>query len=519
MKEKLQPPAALCRMFTIDLRSLAVFRISLAGVLLVDLISRWRNIRMLYTDEGMLPRPGLLQVYGESIKWTSLHYHTAGSVALQSMMFAIAVLVATALLVGYRTWIATLVSWLLLISLNRYMPHAVGSGGDIIMRVLLFWSLFLPLSARWSVDASRTDSVHIKSNRLCTVATAVLLLQVCYVYWFTAIWKIHPDWLGGESVAYAMRLDIYRRPLATWVAGNHELTVVLTYASLLLEVLVPFIALSPWFSAAGRWAAVLSMWGFHLGIALCMDIGMFPYVSMMSWIPFIPGSSWDALFAWMRPTAPVLPPDRSSEEASHGSASPQHGSSFLPPRPPKIQLSTAGSILVGGLFLFVTVYNVLGLEQLQSRGFRLPRSVEIAAKALRLDQKWEMFAPTPNALDGWFVMPAVLADGSIVDIWRAGKPVTYQKPARPWDACPDDYVKKFLVAHRARPNSDVWPWVARYFAREWNAGHSPDRAVTRLQITFIAEVEHDGETYLTSMIEYDARLDAAVALSPTPFGA
>ncbi len=49
----------LTNIFGLDLRSLAVFRIGLALVVMADLFSRFRGVSAHYTDQGVLPREAL----------------------------------------------------------------------------------------------------------------------------------------------------------------------------------------------------------------------------------------------------------------------------------------------------------------------------------------------------------------------------------------------------------------------------------------------------------------------------
>ena len=49
----------LTKIFGLDLRSLAVFRIGLALVVMADLLSRFRGVSAHYTDQGVLPREAL----------------------------------------------------------------------------------------------------------------------------------------------------------------------------------------------------------------------------------------------------------------------------------------------------------------------------------------------------------------------------------------------------------------------------------------------------------------------------
>jgi len=98
----------------------------------------------------------------------------AGSVELVGALFAVQALVAVALLVGYRTRIASVLVWLLWASLHARMPLVL-NGGDTLLRLVLFWAMFAPMGARFSVDALRTGG---REGRILSVGTVGLLCQV-----------------------------------------------------------------------------------------------------------------------------------------------------------------------------------------------------------------------------------------------------------------------------------------------------------------------------------------------------
>ena len=143
----------LQRLFAIDPRSLALFRICIGLVLLVELLTRGSDIQLHYSDLGVLPREALWQLFLLSEWHWSLHTLT-GSVAGQTVLFACAAACAVALILGYRTRLALVLSWLLLASLHARNP-ILQYGGDHLLRMLLFWSLFLPLGCYWSIDRLR----------------------------------------------------------------------------------------------------------------------------------------------------------------------------------------------------------------------------------------------------------------------------------------------------------------------------------------------------------------------------
>jgi apolipoprotein N-acyltransferase len=192
--------AALEPRFGIDMRSLAAFRVALGLVLVLDLLGRARNLELFYTDAGAFPVAVLREQY-PALSRLSVHA-LSGGIGLQALLFASAIGFALALIVGYRTRIATLASLYLLLSLHIRNPHVL-MGGDALLQHLLFWSLFLPLGARWSVDARRRDASH---ERAFGVASAALLVQVCLVYGVNAVLKLRTDaWLAG----FAPVLGVY----------------------------------------------------------------------------------------------------------------------------------------------------------------------------------------------------------------------------------------------------------------------------------------------------------------------
>ena len=90
----------LNELFGIDPRSLALFRTSMAVILLVDLVVRLQDFHAMYTDEGILPLAQAAQ-YHKDWRW-SLNL-LSSSTEFQASLFALAGVCALALLVGIGT--------------------------------------------------------------------------------------------------------------------------------------------------------------------------------------------------------------------------------------------------------------------------------------------------------------------------------------------------------------------------------------------------------------------------------
>ncbi len=151
------------KVFGLDLRSLAAFRIGLAIFILFDLINRSFDLTAHYTDAGVMPRAFVVRYFSTlSVyqPWNpallSVHFVT-GTASGIAAIFLIHALAAIGLLLGYRTRLMTFIVWFLLCSLHTRSPLVL-SVGDDVLRILLFFSIFLPLGARYSIDAALNSS-------------------------------------------------------------------------------------------------------------------------------------------------------------------------------------------------------------------------------------------------------------------------------------------------------------------------------------------------------------------------
>ena len=283
--------ARLREVFGIDLRSLALFRIALACGLLFDLATRACDLTAHYTDHGTLPADEVVRLFGKSA-YASLHIWLSPSPAAVGALFLVAGACAVALLLGYRTRIASLLCWYLLVSLQIRNPQLAGMGGDKFLRIILFWGLFLPLGARWSLDARRAGA-PATSNQLASVATAALLIQTALLYWATGLHKSGATWTGGSALYYALHLDFWATSVGVWLRQHEAVLPLLTHATRWFEILGPFVAFVPVHNAGFRLLAIVLFTGFHLSLAATLDIGPFPIFCLIAWMAFVPGVVWD----------------------------------------------------------------------------------------------------------------------------------------------------------------------------------------------------------------------------------
>jgi hypothetical protein len=446
----------LIRLFALDLRSLAAFRIGLGLLILLDLAMRAGSIEAHYGDLGALPRPALTEWFAES--WRFSFHLINGSVFWQLLLFAISAGFALTLIAGYRTRASAIASWILMLSLQNRNP-VVLSGADVLLRLLLFWGLFVPLGARWSLDSVRGDGWDGKPpalppTRYFSAATVGLILQIACVYVFSGILKARePSWQQGLGIYHALAVDQFATGLGIALKGHFALLRSLTPVVLAFEIYAPVLLLVPFFQPWIRAGLVLAFWGFHGSNALMLRLGLFPLVGFAAWWVLIPGWVWDRA-TWSREPAGPIAVDPS-------------------------RIRQLAAALLAGLVLLL---NLAGVQP----KITLPESVKWTANFLRLDQCWNMFS-RPILNDGWFVMPAKLDDGSEVDLMTDGGPLSWQKPESVSLMYESDRWRKFLFNLSNDDFQKHRQYYAYYLCRRWNATHPKSQALAMFKIYMMVE--------------------------------
>ena len=368
----------------LDARSLAVGRVGAAALLLWDLAHRATSLTEHYTDLGAMPRAIV-----KAEAFFSVHMW-GGSATFQTGLFVAHAIAALGLLIGWRTRWCAFACWLLLVSLHDRNPSVLFAA-DAMLKAMLLWGVFLPWGRRWSVDARFAAPA---SDIVRGPAAWAYLLQVVFVYVFTLCLKSDPVWRSSlTAVYYPLVNEQMARPSAAWLLARPALIKPLTAVVLAAWTFVPLLLLMPWHTARARLLSVAIAAGAHLGIAFFIRMDHFPAVALAFMLPLLPGALWEPAGARSR-HAGAEPLSRSWESA-----------------------------LIAGLLTLVLLSNLSGFARVG-----LPSPLDGLARALSLQQNWGMFAPSSRRLDGWYVFAARLDDGSVVDLFRGGAPVSAAKP-------------------------------------------------------------------------------------------
>jgi len=284
-------------LFGIDGRSLAIMRIGFALLILADLFNRSRYLKAHYTDAGLLPREALFQIESFRIFY-SLHL-LDGSFSFEVFLFVIAAVFAFMLLVGYKTRLVTIVSWILLVSLHS-RNLLVLQGGDVLFRVALFWAMFLPWGNYFSIDRALKPDKKFP-HHVATFATAAYLMQIALVYLFIALHRSWPVWLVDRTAVYlALSIDQFTTKIGLIIYQFPALLEFLSVYVIILEAISIFILFSPIATKALRTIMLILLITLQIGFGINMQLGLFPWISVIVLFGFITNLLWDPLLARLK---------------------------------------------------------------------------------------------------------------------------------------------------------------------------------------------------------------------------
>jgi hypothetical protein len=399
----------------------------------------------------------------------------SGQWIIELVLFLVALVFALGFLVGYRTRLCAFVSLFLLTSLqmrNTWVLH----GGDVLMRVLLFWSMFAPVNGRWSLDRALNPGARPLPVTNLSTASIALLFQVCVVYWMAAADKMHPIWITERSaVYYALSLDNLATHFGQSLLKYPELLRWMSVGTVAFEFFGPILALSPFLTGPTRLFVACSFVAFHAGLGMTIHLGLFPWTCASAWLAFLPGMFWDTLERlriragwvvrqWSPPAALARWP-------------------HLRPPAPRDRLPIPVQLFIVACLAFI-FWGLNYRKELVPGS--LPRKVQWRlASITTLGQRWTLFSPYPSRDGGWFIMAGKKQDGSLVNVWDWGEPVSDAKPADVFAQYRNTQWVKYLSYIKFIADSVDRRPFGSYLCRKWNEQHEPADQVSSVRVDYM----------------------------------
>lgn len=264
-------------------RPWAVMRVILAVALLWEMANRWPNAVELYSTEGLLfpafPKASL-QPFAlnplSTIVLCSLLIVLLGMLVVgwQSRFCAVAVL--------------ALLAWFTLLdgaaTLTKYSA--------ISFHLLLLMSFAEP-GAVWSIDAFWRKKLGSGVPLASAWPRLLVRMLVAFIYLGAAVTKIRlPDFATGDLLEFSLLDDAYGGTgLGLWLATQPHMLIVASYATIVFELLFPFLVWVPQLRRVMLFLGFL----FHLMLAVLMHLEIFSPVMMAALCAFLNESDLQAI--------------------------------------------------------------------------------------------------------------------------------------------------------------------------------------------------------------------------------
>lgn len=303
----------------IDGRSLGLFRLGFAAVLLGDLLRRWAYAKDFYSNEGVLPNHNhLFNLRDKEPVWSLLH--SISSPGEADAAFCVILFVYACFLLGWKTRTFHVLSLVCLVSLTGRNILLEGSGNYVALALLAF-TAFLPLGSRFSLDSLRAslaardehdaralndrrrpDADAIEAARLpgwspASLAGLAVLGQLAVIYLAAAAQQKGSLWQDGSALHYALNTE--RWVSAAGAAARGALgpgaLALWTRAFHAAEWAIPALVFLP---VAPRWTRGLAIGLalFHgLTLVVFFAFGLYGWSLLAATALLIPRATWDTI--------------------------------------------------------------------------------------------------------------------------------------------------------------------------------------------------------------------------------
>ena len=178
------------------------------------------------------------------------------------------------LILGIYPRIVSFILFVITTTVQRW-NFAVMYVDDATMHLVLFWLMLLPIGRTLNIrDLLRDGSKCYQrwlNLKIPSIGVKLLLLNVCWIYFFAGMHKLFSEmWYKGFAMYPILLIPISR--VADFIKPEHMPVIqVITYISLIVEIILPFLLLSRKGSIP-KWIGLFFMVMFHVSIIATLRI-------------------------------------------------------------------------------------------------------------------------------------------------------------------------------------------------------------------------------------------------------
>ena len=338
------------------------------------------------------------------------------------------------------------------------------------MSLVLFWALFLPWGEKWSVDSWGREATPDEVPP--TPATWGLAYQIFIVYWVAGIFKTGPTCgSDGTAIQFSLQLNQWSGKWAHLPLMFPEVLRLMTFVILFVELFGPPLFFSPWRTGPVRTLMVLCFMSFHLGLGIFLEIGLFPWVGLLTVASLFPTWAWERRpWRWLEALLDRIwgGLERRFNKKLKGDER-------------SLELSRPERWLLNFCLLYITIW----CSATFSQRIWLPPQARIPGYFFALDQYWALFAPDTPDHHGWLVAEGVLEDGTSVDLYWGGSP-RWAGPSSSSEY-PNQRWKRLTVTVALENGAPLRPSFIRYLAAQYQNHHPDSPKLVRVHLYWASQ--------------------------------
>ncbi len=285
----------------ISTASLGLYRIAFSAVTLFYALLLFPDRFTWFSQHGMFTREAADNITSMETPGPHLNlFHFGVNDQTLTLFFVVFILATIFLMLGLWTRSAAFIVWVCLNSLHN-RDGSILNSGDTMMIVMALYLIVAPAGAACSLDRLWRIAKGREGDeppRLMPWVQRIMQIQVNIVYLCSALFKFAGvDWINGTAAYYPLHMPEMARFPVPFMDGRWGLPInLLTYGTLLIELSLATLVWVPRLRLYVLAAGVL----LHLGIEYSLNIPLFSFLMITSYIVFLRESDLKNFISWMQ---------------------------------------------------------------------------------------------------------------------------------------------------------------------------------------------------------------------------
>lgn len=279
---------------------LGLFRLTFGSLIVAYALLVFPDRDTWFTDQGVLTT-AVIDAYNKThIQGPYLNFLHGVTEPWLLLFFAVFMIGALCLALGLWTRAASVVVFIALNCLHN-RNHLINSGADAVMMVMSGYLMFAPAGVACSLDRLRRvlrGEEDDEAPLILPWAQRLIQIQVAVLYLISFVNKwVGDKWIHGTAVYWALQLPELARFPTPLLNAHHMWAVnIATYGTLAVELALATLVWVPRLRLYVLAAGVLM----HIGIEYSMNIPLFSFLMIASYIAFLNEADLQHFLSWVR---------------------------------------------------------------------------------------------------------------------------------------------------------------------------------------------------------------------------